>query len=70
MELIKNVVNAAKRKAAEQKKMKADATRYVAEKKLKEKIANTPAPSKKKDVPSLGNTISAVKKRNKMLSDL
>lgn len=67
MELIKNVVNAAKRKAAEQKKMKADAARYVAEKKLKEKIATAPA---KKDVPSLGNTISAVKKRNKMLSDL
>lgn len=64
MELIKNVVNAAKRKSAENKRSKDLAAKYVAEKKLKEKI---PA---KKDVPSLGNTISAVKKRNKILSDL
>lgn len=67
MELIKNVVNAAKRKSAENKKSKELAARYQAEKKLKEKIATA---TSKKDVPSLGNTISVVKKRNKMLSDL
>lgn len=70
MELIKNVVNAAKRKSAENKRAKELAAKYQAEKKIKEKIANAPAPTKKKNVPSLGNTISAVKKRNKILSDL
>jgi hypothetical protein len=51
MELIKNVVNAAKKKSAENKRTKELANTWKKEQAMKKKIATAPAPAKK---PTLG----------------
>jgi len=56
MELIKNVVNAAKKKSAENKRTKELASTWKREQAMKKKIATAPAPAKKTPVqkPTLG----------------
>jgi hypothetical protein len=71
MEMIKNVVNAAKRKAEESRKAKALTERYRKEQALKNKIKSAPATKK----PALGskpkthdNIFEAIKTRRDLPS--